>query len=81
MLWIRRASQMLPRRAERGSTCQVRVTIPCFREWLETGEELIEYAQGTLQGAMSETIVALTNRYIRLGGPTEGRTIPLEQVR
>ncbi len=52
-----------------------------IQEWLEPGEELIEYSVGALQDATFDTVVALTSRYIRLGGLAGGRTIPLDRVR
>ena len=49
-------------------------------EWLEPGERLLQYTVGGLQGHLTDVIVALTDRYVRLGSPEGGTNIPLGNI-
>ncbi len=48
--------------------------------WLEPGERLLQYTVGGLQGPLSDGVVALTDRNIRIGSPTAHTAIPLRKV-
>jgi len=50
-------------------------------EWLDPGEHLVEFTMGSLQSQSFQFIIALTDRSVRLGSPTGGRTIPLGDLK
>ena len=48
--------------------------------WLEPGEQLIEFTIGAHPGAPLGIVLALTNKYLRLGSVGGGRNIPLDEI-
>jgi hypothetical protein len=52
-----------------------------IHSWLELHEQLIEYTIGTHSGAPLGVVLALTDKYLRLGSPGGGRNIPLSDIK